>query len=318
MLRRVRSPSRNRNLSTAGGLLAIGLWSTTFALARSLAEQVGPLTAATAVYLIGGAMYAGRLGAAGFTFRRSGQLSRKYLVGCGCLFAVYTVLVYLAVGLARDREELLEVALLNYLWPAGTILLSVWLLRLRFRWWLWPGTLLGLAGIFLVMTQGADVTWTSLAGHWRGNPAAYTLASGAALVWALYSALTRRWSTPAGKGGVGLFVPFTGLVLLGVRWFQPEVSKWTVQAGIEAVVLGAVTALAYGLWDAAMRKGDLVLVAAGSYFTPLLSTAVSCLYLGVVPGPQLWAGALLIVAGSMVSWRSVSDSKAPECEAVPA
>ena len=38
------------SLLTLGGLLAILLWSTTFAVARSLREQVGTLTSAAAVY----------------------------------------------------------------------------------------------------------------------------------------------------------------------------------------------------------------------------------------------------------------------------
>jgi drug/metabolite transporter (DMT)-like permease len=67
------------------------------------------------------------------------------------------------------------------------------------------------------------------------------------------------------------------------------------------------TYAAYGLWDTAMRNGNLVLVAAGSYMTPLLSTIASCLYLAIVPGPNLWLGCGMLVAGSLLSWHSVSD-----------
>ena len=48
--------SGNLNWSTGGGLAAIVLWSTTIAVARSLSEQTGPLTAGACVYLIGGAL----------------------------------------------------------------------------------------------------------------------------------------------------------------------------------------------------------------------------------------------------------------------
>jgi hypothetical protein len=37
------------------------------------------------------------------------------------------------------------------------------------------------------------------------------------------------------------------------------------------------------LWDVAMRKGNLLLVAAMSYFTPLFSTMLSCANLKVSP-----------------------------------
>jgi len=65
---------------------------------------------------------------------------------------------------------------------------------------------------------------------------------------------------------------------------------------------------AYALWDRAMRRGNLLLVAACSYFTPLLSTLVSCGYLGVEPGGRLWLGCVVLVAGSLLTWRSVCDS----------
>jgi drug/metabolite transporter (DMT)-like permease len=82
---------------------------------------------------------------------------------------------------------------------------------------------------------------------------------------------------------------------------------WTVHAAGEIVVLAAFATLAYALWDVAMRKGDLLLVTACSYFTPLLSTLVSCVYLQVTPGWRLWAGCVVLVAGSLLTWVSISD-----------
>jgi drug/metabolite transporter (DMT)-like permease len=295
------------NLGTASGLCAIVLWSATFAFARSLSEAVGPLTAGAAVYLIGGALCLLRLGGSG---KRPGallDLPRPYLLGCGMLFAFYTAAIYLAVGLARDREQLLEVALVNYLWPALTILFSLALLKKRASFWLLPGTALALSGVLLVMTQGAHLSWAAFGGHLRSHPAAYALALAGAIAWALYSNLTRRWSEPGSGGAVELFMPATGLVLLVLRLLIPEPANWSFRAGGEALALAVVTALAYSLWDVAMRKGNLLLVAAFSYFTPLLSTVVSCLYLQVAPSPQLWIGCLLLVSGSIVTWLAVSD-----------
>jgi len=302
-------------LSTAGGLLAIVLWSATFALARSLSEQVGSLTAGAAAYLFGGTICLLRLWWSPTALSRLLKLSRRYVWGCGFLFVLYTALIYLAVGLAKDREQLLEIALVNYLWPAATILFSIPLLNRRASLPLVPGTLLALTGVFLVMTQGARVSWLSLRDHLQSNPAAYLLVLVAAIAWALYSNLARRWSEPDSGGAVGLFVPATGIVLLVMRLMSPEPALWSTQALGEAGVLGAITALAYALWDVAMRKGNLLLVAACSYLTPLLSTLVSCAYLKVVPGSRLWAGCALIVVGSLVSWRSVSEGRSRRASA---
>jgi drug/metabolite transporter (DMT)-like permease len=78
--------------------------------------------------------------------------------------------------------------------------------------------------------------------------------------------------------------------------------------------LAAVTTLAYVLWDRSMRQGNLLFVVAASYLTPLLSTRVSCFYLRVSPGAQLWIGCVLLVAGSFMTWRAVSDRPVPRLD----
>ena len=108
-----------------------------------------------------------------------------------------------------------------------------------------------------------------------------------------------------------MFLLATGLVLLALRVVISEPAGWKVRAIGEASALAAATALAYALWDMAMRKGNLSLVAACSYFTPLLSTVVSCTYLKVSPSPKLWIGCLLLVSGSLITWRCVTDRPVP-------
>lgn len=262
------------------------------------------MTAGTAVYLIGGVLC---LLVSPSPWRRAWQLPRKYLLGCGFLFAFYTATIYLAVGSCRDRQQVLEIALVNYLWPTLTILFSIPLLKHRASLWLWPGTILALAGVFLVMTQGAEVSWHSIATHLQTNPFAYGLALAAAVSWGLYSNLTRLWSEPNSNGAVDIFMVVTGVILLGMRLLTTEPTLWSTRAAGEAAGLAAVTTIAYFLWDIAMRRGNLALVAACSYFTPLLSTIVSCLYLKVPPGGRLWTGCLLLVAGSIISWLSLSN-----------
>ncbi len=286
--------------------MAIVLWSGTFALARSLSEKLGPLTAGTAVYLAGTILcsvqaLAWKAKEAPSRPKQSG----RYLLGCGTLFGLYTLVIYLAVGLAKDRLQLLEVALINYLWPAGTVLLSLPLLNQRANWVIWPATTLALAGVFLVLTQGANLSWNVFLKHVAETPAVFGLALAGAVSWALYSNLARRWSQPGASGGVVLFMILATLLLAGARVVFPETSTWSPRALCEVLVLGGITAVAYALWDVAMRRGNLNLVAAASYTTPLLSTIVSFLYLQAAPGPKLWAGCALIVLGSLASWRAI-------------
>jgi len=136
------------------------------------------------------------------------------------------------------------------------------------------------------------------------------LALTAAVSWALYSNLARRWSAPGGGGGVEVFLIVAGLVLFGLRLAVSEPTEWGWRSVGEVCGLAAATAMSYLLWDVAMRRGNLLLVAATSYFTPLFSTVVSCAYLRVAPKAGLWVGCLLVVCGSFLSWRSVGDARA--------
>jgi len=291
--------------NTLLGIMAILLWSATVALARSISERLGPLTAGAAVYLAAGGFLGLHLFWRERSFRALRRLPRRYAFGCGGLFVLYTLALFLALGLAADRRQTIEVGLLNYLWPTLTILFALVLLGQRAGVGLIPGTLLALCGVFLVLTQGAAVTWTSFAMNLRGNPVAYGLGALAAVAWALYSNLTRRWGGPDGRGAVLLFTLATGLAFWLGGLLHPEGGTWGVRVAAEVALLALATGLAYVFWDLAMRAGDVVLVASCSYLTPFFSTVVSCLYLQVRPGLSLWVGCALIIAGSFLSWRSI-------------
>ena len=304
-------PSLNLKLDrgTLAGFAAILLWSTTVALIRSLSERVGPITAGVAVYAVSGIFCMAQLLRSKTPRDQIWNLPNRYLLGCGGLFVLYMLVVYLGIGLANDRYQVLQVGLLNYLWSALTILFSLFLLKNKGRFLLIPGTLLALAGIFLVLTEGSPISWFSFVGNVASNPAVYILGLTAAISWALYSNLTRLWGERATSSGVILFIPATAIVLFLVRLCIVESGAWSLAAGLEAASLGVATALAYVFWDIAMRKGNLVLVAAFSYFIPLFSTLLSSLYLHVKPGLSLWLGCVLIVLGSLMSWKGVSNSK---------
>ncbi|HSW60835.1 MAG TPA: EamA family transporter, partial [bacterium] len=59
------------------------------------------------------------------------------------------------------------------------------------------------------------------------------------------------------------------------------------------------------LWDRAMRKGNVTAVAAFSYLTPLFSTVFSAVYLSVEPSANLFSGCVLLILGSVLSWKAV-------------
>ena len=294
--------------ATGLGFAAIVLWASTIAFGRSLTESLGTVTAACLVYLGGGVLSVAwavtRRGVAG----AFGGFPARYLVGCGALFVANNVTMYLAIGLATDRLQVVEVGLVNYLWPTLTVLASVLLLNARAGPFLIPGAAVGMSGIVLAMTQNAPITWHSFWTNATSNPAAYAFGLAAAVTWALYSVLSRRWGSGSTGGAVPMFLLATGLALLVMRLGVVEQSVWTARAGWELAFMIIAPTCAYLGWEYAMRRGDIVLVASASYITPLLSTLISVTHLGVDAGAKLWIGCALVVVGAVTCRYSVREA----------
>lgn len=292
------------------GLVAILLWSTTIAFSRSLTEQLGTLTAAFWIYSLAGLV--GMVAAvwqAGDGSRnvlsKMLRLPRLYLLGCGALFVIYIAALYLAVGSASNRTQVIAVGLLNYLWPGLSLVFSVPILKRKASPWLAAGVLLALAGVWLATAGGSGSTLQAFISE--GSLVPYSLALLAAASWGLYSNLSRRWGGDEEGGAVPLFLLASGLVLGLLRLVTPETTTWSTRALLELSYMALLPGmLAYVLWDVAVRKGNLILVASLSYLTPLLSTLFSILVLGVQSGPGLWFGALLVVAGALICKQSIT------------
>jgi drug/metabolite transporter (DMT)-like permease len=291
---------------TLFGFLAILLWSSMFAFSRLLTESLGTYTTGALIYILGGIL--GLVIAS----RQPGGLAQllrrpaRYFLVCGPLFIGYMVFVYLAIGLAANHAEVVAVALANYLWPSLIMLFSIPILGKRARIWLLPGILLALAGTWLatLLSQGQGVNLAIVS---QIDFLPVGLAALAAILWALYSTLARKWAAEQGSA-VPVFLLTSGLVFLLLRLLTHEDSRWEMTLLPPALYLIIFPAwLGYLFWDTAMQRGDMTLVTAFSYFTPLLSTLISLLVLQVSPSPFLGLAALLVTAGAVVSKLSILE-----------
>ncbi|PKN95413.1 MAG: EamA family transporter [Chloroflexi bacterium HGW-Chloroflexi-6] len=294
------------NRATLSGIFAVLFWSTTVAFSRILSESLGTLTTGALIYILGGA-----LGLTVFTRQPGGlgqmlRMPKRYLFGCGALFVSYMLLLYLAIGLAHNSAQVVAVGLANYLWPSLILLFSIPLLGKRARFWLIPGILLALAGTWIAVLQSGSSALTDLLGA-QQNLLPVVLAACAAVLWGVYSNLTRKWASDAGSA-VPLFLLASGLVFLILRGLSGELSRWDWGLVLPLLYMAVFPAwLGYQLWDIAMQRGDMPLVTAFSYFTPLLSTLISLLVLQVQPSPLLGLAALLVTGGAVVSKLAIVD-----------
>ncbi|MCB9326555.1 MAG: aromatic amino acid DMT transporter YddG [Lewinellaceae bacterium] len=293
------------NKYTLFGFLAVFLWSATVALVRSISEQLGPVTAGAAVYLTGGILACTYWWSQNkFVFSKE-RFPVKYFFSTGSLFLIYTLNLFLALGLAKDRIQAIELGLVNYLWPGLTILLSLLIFSRKVTLGLIPGTLLAFVGIFLVLIPSGNFSWPVFLQHIIDNPIAYFCGLIAAFSWAFYSNLTRLWKSVEDAGYVPFYILITGVFLLLLSMVFPEKSQWGWGVLGEVLFLSFTTVLAYAFWEMSMQKGDIALVLPFTYLTPLFSTLVSSVYLGVFPDARLWVGCIALVTGSFISWKSM-------------
>lgn len=292
--------------ATLVGLVAVLCWSATVGLMRSVAEALGALGGAAMLYSVSAVLVLLVQGLPTRAQLRS--ISRVYLVVCGLLFACYEICLSVAIGLAHDRPQSMELGMINYLWPCLTIVLAVLCRQQHARWWLWPGVALCLWGLVLVVGADGNAAagpaapwWYSFAAHMAANPLAYALAFGAALMWPTYSVLARMHG--GGFNGVGLFLLLTA-ALLWVQWLALDAApmRWSWGTAAQVLAIGALTALGYGCWEHGIQRGNLAVMAAGSYFTPVLSSLWASVWLAVQPGLPFWQGVVLVTAGSLVCW----------------
>ena len=293
-------PAAASSLNTALGLVAILFWSTTVACSRSLIEKLGMFTAAFLVYFAGAVVTAVITSARPGTWRAMLALPRAYLIVCGSLFGFYLVVLYAALGMASDRHATVVVGIINYLWSPLTLVFAIPILKKKARWTLYPGILLALAGIVLALWKSDDSAADFLA-HLRTDYIPYLLALAAAVAWALYSDFSKRLGGDA-HGAVPLFLLFASLLLGLIRLFRTEASApWTAATAAELAYMAICPAAAgYLFWDAAIRKGNLVLLAVLSYFIPICATFIAAFYLDVSLSPELWIGCVLVTVGAVV------------------
>lgn len=282
---------RGRRSATAGGLLAILLWSAIVALTITTSEALGVFTSTGICYLAGGlavlawAALNGQVRAPG----------ARYLVGCGiCFFA--NVICFTLALVVVEREQVVQVALVNYLWPTLTLVAAIMLLGERASWLLPLGAVIATVGI--VVARSVDPS--PFLADVQAAPLPYLLALAGAVAWALYTTLGRHWAPEVGVGGVAMLMAACGALLLSFGALVGEAPVWSTGVIGEMTVRTACLAVAQIGWDLAMRRGDLVLVASASYATPILSTLITCALLDLPVGGQFIAGAGLVAGGAVL------------------
>jgi drug/metabolite transporter (DMT)-like permease len=205
----------------------------------------------------------------------------------------YHALYFLALRFAPPAEA----GLLNYLWPLLIVLFSSLLPGERLAPHHIVGALLGLAGTVLLFAGNR-----SGGGFAPGQMPGLVAAFVAAFVWASYSVMSRRLKsvpTDAVAGFCGVTALLAALVhIMAEDTVWPETPlQWLAVIGLGIGPVGA----AFYAWDVGMKRGDIRVLGAASYATPLLSTAFLVLAGFAKASANIALAAILIAGGGLIA-----------------
>jgi drug/metabolite transporter (DMT)-like permease len=165
---------------------------------------------------------------------------------------------------------------------------------------------LGLAGAAIIITGGKGVSLSN------GLETGHALAFACSIIWAGYSVLSRRFGTVPTDVVTGFCLVTAFLSAICHLAFETTVwpadaLQWAAVLGLGLLPVGA----AFYSWDYGVKHGDIMVLGASSYASPLLSTLVL-----VAAGfaPFTWpvvVACLLITAGAVIAARDMLFKSAP-------
>ena len=284
----------DRKRATLTGLAAILLWSTMVGLIRSVSEGLGPVGGAAMIYTVSGLLC---LVTVGFPDLR--RFSRRYLLAGSILFVSYEMCLALSLGYAATRSQAIEVGMVNYLWPSLTIAFAILFNGQKSTLWVIPGLLISLLGVCWVLGGENGLQLNDIMQNVVSSPLSYGLAFAGAFIWAAYCTVTSKYAK--GQNGITLFVLLTALSLW-VKYAVSDQPEMVFSVPVVVKLLMCGVAFGYAAWNIGILHGNVTVLAAVSYFTPVLSAALAAIVLSSPLSFSFWQGALMVCAGSLLCW----------------
>jgi drug/metabolite transporter (DMT)-like permease len=281
---------------TLAGCLAILIWSTTVGFVRNVAEQLGAIGGAAMIYSVSSLFLLIFIGAPRFK-----DLSLKYLLIGGALFVSYEICLSLALGMANNRIQAVEMGVINYLWPSLVVLLAVCTSKKPVDKRLYAAIALSFFGVAWTVSGDGGISISQLAKNIATNPVSYSMALMGAFIWAFYCNITKRLAN--GKNAITWFFIATAITLWITYFMSNEPAiVFTSGAAIDLLITGVAMGSGYALWNIGIIGGNMMLLATLSYFTPLFSTFFSALILNIELTATFWQGVVMVTIASLLCW----------------
>ncbi|EJF4093698.1 aromatic amino acid DMT transporter YddG [Vibrio parahaemolyticus] len=288
---------------TLYGCIAILSWSCLLGIARLVTESLGPVGGAAMLYSLSSIFLLIVVGIPKLSY-----FSSKYLIVGGAMFVCYEIFLALALGYSNSRAQAIEVSIVNYLWPALTVLFAVLGSKKKPNWLLYPAVTLAFIGVAWTVSGDNGLSPTQIISNVSSNPLVYFMAFTGAVIWAVYCNLTQRQQSK--HNAITLFFIATAVSLWVKYAFADEPTmtfSWSALGYLFASA--ALMAGGYGLWNIAIVGGNMVFLATLSYFTPIFSALFSSLILGVTLSNSFWQGVVMVTVGSLLCWLVTKEKR---------
>jgi drug/metabolite transporter (DMT)-like permease len=288
------------NKATWIGLSSILIWASLVAVVKLITESLSPVSAIALIYSFSAMAILVLNGLPRFK-----QMSKAYVWGCGTLFVVYEILFLVSIALSQNHDQVLIIAMINYLWPPLTIIFSILAKQLNYRWPVIVGFIVSVLGLLLVVNPDI-LNLHQFLQILQQNPMAYFFAFLGALLWPCYSVLTKKYAQ--GQNAVPLFFVVTAIALWCIHFMMdeafifPQLNMWLLIA-----VTGGLVGIAYSNWNQSLQFGNIKLLILATYFMPVLSSFMSMLILDATPSLTFWIGTCLVTFGAMICWKSTAE-----------
>jgi drug/metabolite transporter (DMT)-like permease len=276
----------SERLANISGMTAIAIWFAT-PLMLALTGTMPPFEIGAFAYLVAFALTVGWWIYKGEKIVPKFNMPlRAYALG---IFGIclYNMLYIYAI----KNGPILEVNLLNYLWPAFLLIFGSLLEKTRPDNLAIVGIIFCFVGSYFVFASHGTLAFS-------GDHTMMLLGFLCGIIWAGYSSLLRYVRIKSDQTAV--FFLIAGLVMLAMHFvFEPAIWPATT-FGWLMLTAYALSRVAFYLWNFAMKHGTTRLMGSLSYFIPLFATITLTAAGFGNYDPILFIGAALIISGCIV------------------
>ena len=285
-------------LLDAALLLMVLIWGSNFSVVKVALRDFPEIPFNAMRLLVGSAVFLGALWWNRDTERQQARLTRADWLQLVFLGAVGTFLYQLCFVGGVRRTSVANGSLIVGISPIVIALLSAMAGHERIKPIRWVGVFTALAGLYLIVGRGVELSGQTL----RGD----ALMIAAVVCWAVYSVasqpILKRHSALTVIGitfslGAAMYVAAMIPILIKVDWRSISAQSWGLMLASALLALN----LSYFIWYTGLKKLGGSRTSVYSYLTPVVAMVVAAIWLSEPVSANQVAGAGAVFAGLLIT-----------------